>query len=152
MTNVPKTNVGLRNRELLLQAPASARVFRWSLVLGHLLVIGIWSLVFSFPGCDRKTSLDLVLYTSVDEPIARPIVDAFEQQTHIHVRLVTDTEATKSVGLAERLRAEKDHPQADVWWGNEPFYTIALADEGLLQAYDSPSSGDVDPMYKDPQH
>ncbi|RDJ93096.1 hypothetical protein B4Q13_24285, partial [Lacticaseibacillus rhamnosus] len=51
--------------------------------------------------------------------------------------------------LAERLRAEKSNPQCDVWWGNEPFHTINLADEGLLQPYESPSAGDIAGMYKD---
>src|SRR3954469_20597625 len=89
-------------------------------------------------GCDRSAAQqEVVLYTSVDEPIASPIVRDFENQTGIRVRLVTDTEASKSVGLAERLRAEKDHPQADVWWSNEIFLTINLADEGLLESCDT---------------
>lgn len=101
-------------------------------------------------GCER--SQEVVLYTSVDQPYAAPIVAEFEKQTGIKVRLVTDTEASKSVGLAERLRAEKANPQCDVWWGNEPFHTIALAEEGLLQAYESSSASGVDPMYRDPQN
>ena len=95
---------------------------------------------FLFPflaGCDRSNTAELVLYSSIDEPVASPIIRDFEKQTGIHVRLVTDTEASKSVGLAERLRAEKDHPQADVWWSNELFLTIALADEGLLGVSDT---------------
>ena len=87
-----------------------------------------------FAGCDRSDSQrKVVLYTSVDQPYAAAIVREFEKQTGISVVLVTDAEATKSVGLAERLRAEKANPQADVFWGNEPFHTINLADEGLLQ-------------------
>jgi iron(III) transport system substrate-binding protein len=101
--------------------------------------------------CQRNRQ-QITLYTSVDEPIARPIIDDFTKQTGIHVTLVTDTEASKSVGLAERLRAEKDHPQADVWWGNEPFHTINLADEGVLAPYDSPSAKEIAPQFKDPQH
>ena len=66
--------------------------------------------------------------------------------------LVTDAEASKSVGLAERLRAEKDHPQADVWWSNECFLTINLAGEGILAAYDSPAVADIPSGYKDPNH
>src|SRR4051812_44910338 len=103
-------------------------------------------------GCDSKPQAEVVLYTSVDQPYAEPIVRDFEKQTGIKVRLVTDTEASKSVGLAERLRAEKGNPQADVWWGNEPFYTINLAEEGLLQPYESASAKDVTPIYLDPQH
>jgi iron(III) transport system substrate-binding protein len=138
----------MTNKCLNDQAPMTAGP-RWSLVLAHLLVIAIWLL--GFVGCDRGSAPDLVLYTSVDQPYAEPIVRQFEKDTGIKVRLVTDTEASKSVGLAERLRAEKSNPQCDVWWGNEPFHTINLAEEGLLQAYESPSATDVTPMYVDPQ-
>lgn len=103
-------------------------------------------------GCNRSDQQQVVLYASVDEPIARPLIDEFTKQTGIRVRLVTDTEASKSVGLAERLRAEKDHPQADIWWGNEPFHTINLAEEGLLVPYESPSAKDIAEQFKDQQH
>src|SRR5688572_25968904 len=101
-------------------------------------------LLIVFAGCNREPSAtdpgaggEVVLYTSVDEPFARPIVAEFEQRTGIKVLLKTDTEATKSVGLAARLEAEKDNPQADVWWGNEVFHTINLAERGVLAAYAS---------------
>jgi len=101
-------------------------------------------------GCDSKTSPQVVLYTSVDQPVADVIVKKFERETGMRVVLVTDTEATKSVGLAERLRAERDNVQADVWWGNEPFHTINLADEGLLQPYATPGAEGVNATFKDP--
>ncbi len=109
-------------------------------------------------GCKRDThglpagSDTVVLYTSVDEPYVRPLVEQFQKQTGIKVTLVTDAEASKSVGLAEKLRAEKDHPQADVWWSNECFLTINLAGEGILAPYDSPSAADIPLAYKDPEH
>lgn len=94
----------------------------------------------------------VVLYTSVDEPYVRPLIEEFEKQTGIDVTLVTDAEASKSVGLSEKLRAEKDHPQADVWWSNECFLTANLADEGVLAPYDSPSAADIPIQFKDPEH
>jgi iron(III) transport system substrate-binding protein len=104
-------------------------------------------------GCRRSSSVkEVVLYTSIDEPVARPILDAFTQQTGIKVVLKTDTEASKTAGLVETLRAEKANPQADVFWNNEPFHTINLAEEGVLAAYESPSAKDVLAPYKDPQH
>jgi iron(III) transport system substrate-binding protein len=103
-------------------------------------------------GCDKAPQQEVALYTSVDEPYARPIVQAFEKETGIKVRLVTDTEATKSVGLAERLRAEKSNPHADVWWGNEPLHTINLAEEGVLASYASPSAQGIPEKFRDPQH
>ena len=105
-------------------------------------------------GCRRnpKTAADgpIVLYTSVDEPYARPLVEEFEKSSGLTVTLVTDSEAAKSVGLAEKLRAEKDQPRADVWWSNECFLTIALANEGLLAQYESPAASDIPATYKDP--
>jgi iron(III) transport system substrate-binding protein len=101
-------------------------------------------------GRSENSRQQIVLYTSIDEPIARPIIERFETQTGIDVVLVTDTEANKSVGLAERLRAERDRPRADVWWGNEPFHTVNLADEGLFAAYASPAAADVPAMFRDP--
>ncbi len=109
-------------------------------------------LLLSLVGCDNDAASGgdtLVLYTSVDEPYARPIVDKFTQQTGIKVRLVTDTEATKSVGLAERLRIEKDRPVADVWWGNEPFHTVRLARENAFAAYEPSTAADTLPLYRD---
>ena len=94
----------------------------------------------------------IVIYTSVDRQISRRILDDFSKQTGIQIDMQTDTEATKSVGLAERLEAEKDNPQCDVWWGNEPFHTINLANRGLLASYDSPSAKDIPARYKDPQN
>lgn len=111
-----------------------------------------FSFLLLLAGCNRSHQQSIVLYTSVDEPIARPLINEFTKQTGIAVTLVTDTEASKSVGLAERLRAEKDHPQADVWWGNEPFHTINLAEEGLLSPYNSPNSKEIADQFKDPQH
>ena len=104
--------------------------------------------------CDRATTPahEVVLYTSIDQPYAVSIVKAFEESSGIKVVLVTDAEATKSVGLAERVRAEKDNPRCDVFWGNEPFHTINLANEGLLTAYDSPSAEDVPEQFKDKEH
>lgn len=103
--------------------------------------------------CERSvsTARELVLYTSVDQPIAAPIIAEFEKQSGIDVLIVTDAEATKSVGLAERLRAEKANPQADVFWGNEIFHTINLAEEGIFTPYESPSAADIPAIFKDPQ-
>lgn len=102
--------------------------------------------------CEKSISREIVLYTSVDEPIARPIIAEFEKQTGIRVLLVTDAEAMKTVGLAERLRAEKDRPQCNVWWGNEIFHTINLAEEGIFTPYQSSVSNDIPEMFRDAQH
>lgn len=111
--------------------------------------------------CDRSpsntsspsnTTKEVVLYTSIDEPVARPILDAFTRQTGIKVLIKTDAEASKTAGLVETIRAEKANPQCDVFWNNEPFHTINLAEEGLLAPYESPTANDVAAQFKDPAH
>jgi len=83
-------------------------------------------------GPERK---EVVLYCSVDQGVAEPIVAAFEQQTGIRVLARYDTEASKTVGLIQSLRAEAVAPAADVFWSSEVFHTIQLAREGLLAPY-----------------
>ena len=100
-------------------------------------------------GGGSAAAAEVTLYTSVDQPVAEPIVRAFEQRTGVRVRLVTDTEATKSAGLAARLLAEKANPQADVFWGNEVFHTINLARNGALAPYASPAAETIPDRYKD---
>lgn len=87
---------------------------------------------------------EVVLYSSVDDHILQEVVKAFEGSSGIKVRIVGDTEATKTTGLVQRLLAERDHPRADVWWSNEPYGTIRLAREGLLEAYTSPAENDFE--------
>lgn len=94
----------------------------------------------------------VTLYTPVDEPVARPIVEAFTARTQIKVNLRTDAEATKTVGLAAKLEAEKSNPQADVWWSNEAFHSINLAAAGVLASYESPAARDIPDLFKDKQH
>jgi iron(III) transport system substrate-binding protein len=113
--------------------------------------LSIALLAFFAVSCDRS-SKEVVLYTSVDEPVARPIVDEFTKRTGVKVVLKTDTEASKTSGLVSLLRAEKANPQADVFWNNEIFHTINLAEEGVLAAYESPSAKDLPGQFKDSGH
>jgi iron(III) transport system substrate-binding protein len=103
-------------------------------------------------GCKTRPGGEIVtVYCAVDEPYASAVFSDFEKQTGIHVAPLYDIESSKSVGLAGKLEAERDHPRADVWWGSEAFLTTRLADEGILDRYDSPSAADIAPEFKDPQ-
>jgi iron(III) transport system substrate-binding protein len=96
---------------------------------------------------DRPT---VVLYVSADEYVARQVIDAFEAQTGIRVKFVGDTEAKKTTGLIERLRAERNNPQADVFWSSEIFQTVELADDGILAAHRSDATAAWPEAYSDP--
>lgn len=75
----------------------------------------------------------VVIYTSQDQVYAEPILKDFEKETGIKVRAVYDSEAVKTVGLANRLLAEKSHPQCDVFWSNEELRTRQLAARGIFR-------------------
>ncbi len=99
----------------------------------------IWILLFSSFSCrDRRARPEVVLYCSVDQEIAEPVIAVFEKQAGIKVLARYDTEASKTVGLVQRIRAEGASPTADVFWSGEVFHTIRLAHEGLLIPYYSP--------------
>ena len=108
-------------------------------------------LLFSGLSCkDRPARQEVVLYCSVDQTVAEPIIAAFEKQAGIKVRARYDTEASKTVGLVQRIRAEAGAPTADVFWSGEVFHTIRLAREGLLTPYRSESTRDWPSGLADP--
>lgn len=108
-------------------------------------------LVMMLSSCGTKGK-EVVIYTSVDQIFAEDILKEFEEETGIKVKPVFDVEATKTVGLANRVIAEKDKPQADVFWSGEFIMTIVLANEGVLTPYISPSASDIPAIYKDPDN
>lgn len=100
--------------------------------------------------CGRgNEAQSIVVYSSVDEVFARPIAEGFQRETGIEVRLVPDTEETKSTGLVNRLIAEKGRPQADVFWSGDPVRAALLKAKGIAAAYRSPSAAELPPQFSD---
>jgi iron(III) transport system substrate-binding protein len=87
------------------------------------LVLLVWLSV----GCQREPQPTVVVYAAQDQVYAEPILNQFSKETGIQVRAVFDSEAVKTVGIANRLLAERQHPQCDVFWGNEELRTRQLA-------------------------
>jgi len=92
----------------------------------------------------------VVVYVSEDQVFSEPILKDFERETGIKVRAVYDTEEAKSTGSMNRLIAEKNNPQADVYWVNEPIRAEVLKQKGIATAYFSPQAKDLPPVFKDP--
>jgi len=80
-----------------------------------------------------RTEAEVVIYAAQDQVYAEPILREFEKETGIKVKAVYDSEAVKTVGLANRLLAERDHPQCDVFWGNEEMRTRQLAAQNVFR-------------------
>lgn len=100
-------------------------------------------------GCAKEGQKEVVVYTSVDQVFSEPILKDFEKKTGIKVKAVYDVEASKTTGLVNRLLAEKDRPQCDVFWNNEIVRTILLKRKGLLTPYNSPSAVDIPTQFRD---
>jgi iron(III) transport system substrate-binding protein len=66
------------------------------------------------------------------------------------VDVVYDTEETKSTGLANRILAEANRPQADVFWSNEPVRTLVLKSRNVLAPYRSPNAAGIPAALIDP--
>jgi iron(III) transport system substrate-binding protein len=96
----------------------------------------------------KSTKREVVVYTSVDQPFAEPIFREFEKRSGIQVRAVFDTEETKSTGVLNRLVAEAQRPQADVFWSGDPVRPFLLAKRGLLDPYVSPAAATVPAQFK----
>jgi iron(III) transport system substrate-binding protein len=92
---------------------------------------------------------EVVVYTSVDDVFARPVAERFQRETGVTVRLVPDTEETKSAGLLNRLIAEKARPQADVFWSGDPVRAAILKAKGVSAPYRSPAAAGLPPQFSD---
>ncbi len=102
-------------------------------------------------GCSKNESNQrkVVIYTSVDQNFSEPLLKGFEEETGIKVLAKYDVEAAKTTGLVNKLIAEKDSPQADVFWNGEFAQTILLKEKGVLEAFDSKSTESIPEEYKD---
>mgnify|MGYP001237962396 CR=1 FL=1 len=86
----------------------------------------------------------------LDAMMAR--AERFEKETGIRVEAIYDTEASKTVGLAERLRAEKARPRCDVHWSNEPLRSVRLANEGIYRSLPEGFAPGIAAKWRDPQN
>jgi len=101
--------------------------------------------------CGKKSAGEVTIYVSEDQVFAEPVLKDFERETGIRVKAVFDTEESKSTGAMNRLIAEKDNPQADVYWANEPIRAEVLKQRGISTPYVSPLAQDIPAKFKDPE-
>ena len=76
----------------------------------------------------------VVMYCGVDENWCRAMTTEYQKQTGVSIQMTR-----MSAGeIYARLRAEKENPQADIWWGGTGDPHLQAADEGLTDEYKSP--------------
>jgi iron(III) transport system substrate-binding protein len=105
-------------------------------------------------GCGTKpgaTSKSVVIYVSEDQVFSEPILKDFEKETGVQVKAVFDTEEAKSTGVMNRLLAEKNNPQADVYWANEPVRADVLRQQGISEPFRPANARQIPEQFKDAQ-
>lgn len=116
-----------------------------ALIAALVAVFGIWRVA------SRTGAETVVVYVSHDQVFSEPILRDFQRDTGVAVKAVYDTEETKSTGVMNRLMAERNNPQADVYWANEPIRAELLRQQGLTSPYQSPSAEGIAEQFKDAQ-
>ena len=98
-------------------------------------VAGIVTVILVQGWKSGRTNKDdhVVVYCAQDQVYAQPVFREFEKRTGLKVRAVYDSEAVKTVGLANRLLAERTHPQCDVFWGNEEMRMRQLTAQNVFR-------------------
>ncbi len=115
--------------------------------------ISLWALSVT-AGCTGEQatpSKSVVAYVSEDQVFSEPLLKDFESSTGIKVNAVFDTEEAKSTGVMNRLLAERNNPQADVYWANEPIRAEILKQQGITASYVSPQAEGISSVFKDPE-
>jgi iron(III) transport system substrate-binding protein len=103
----------------------------WSFLVALCILL---SLVMGLAGCGpRQEGTELNVLCTTEEEWCQGMKQEFEEQFGITVNYVR---MSSGESLA-RLRAEKDNPRFDIWWGGPIDSFVAAKGEGLLEAYDS---------------
>ncbi|KPV55507.1 iron ABC transporter substrate-binding protein, partial [Paenibacillus sp. A3] len=93
-----------------------------------------------------KSKGKLTVYVGFQEDHAVEAMKQFTKDTGIQADMVRMSGGE----ILAKIRAEKDNPQADIWYGGPADTFVAAMNEGLLAPYKSPAAEKVDAKYKDP--
>jgi iron(III) transport system substrate-binding protein len=92
---------------------------------------------------------EVVVYSTVDQVFSEPILKDFEAETGIKVKAIYDTEETKSTGVMNRLIAEKNNPQCDVFWSGDPLRNNVLKSKGITSPYKSDATKQIPDYFRE---
>lgn len=109
------------------------------------------SMILGLAACGgAQESTELNVLCTPQEEWCQGMKAEFEEQFGITVNYVR---MSSGESLA-RIRAEKDNPQFDIWWGGPIDSFVAAKQEDLLEAYDSPNYGNLrdQAKFKDPDN
>lgn len=87
----------------------------------------------------------LTIYVGFQEDHAMEAMKQFTADTGIEVDMIRMSGGE----ILAKIRAEKDNPQADIWYGGPADTFVAAMDENLLSPYKSKEAEKIDDRFKD---
>lgn len=97
-------------------------------------------------GAETKSGLEdkLVIYSTHPEDLLKVVADGFTEATGVKVDFIN-----LKGELADRVRAEKKNPQADIMYGGPSSLYIEMAKEGIFEKTGTTWGPELNPLYKD---
>lgn len=96
---------------------------------------------------ENKLEEKVVIYS----PHGKDILSKFEQQFEEKYQIDVEWLDMGSQEILDRIRSEKNNPQADVWWGAPSVNFDQAKDEGLLKPYEPSYAGSLAEGFHDPE-
>ncbi len=112
------------------------------LVIAMLLVVLV-SVGFAQGGSEKQT---LTVYAGLLEEHAALVTSEFEKATGIETNFVRMSGGE----ILARIKAEKENPNASIWYGGGSLTFIEADNLGLLEHYKSPTAEVIPSQFKDP--
>jgi iron(III) transport system substrate-binding protein len=111
-------------------------------------VIFVSALLFSCSGGGNGSQRKLLIYTPHGQDLLRDVIARYKSQhTGVDVQFLD----MGSREILERVRAERNRPQADLWWGAAHTTFQTASEENLLAAYRPTWAGSVPVASHNPQ-
>ena len=101
----------------------------------------VMAAIMLVPSGHARSADELVVYSGRKENAIKPVVEAFQKQTGIAVRLKTGPTS----GLANEIIQEKTRPLGDVFIATEVGVMEILSKKDVLEPYFSPAGRDLGP-------
>ncbi|MGQ0286283.1 ABC transporter substrate-binding protein [Pasteurellaceae bacterium 22721_9_1] len=86
----------------------------------------------------------LTVYCSMQNATCEKIVQRFAEKYNVDAQFVRNSTGT----ILGKIKAEKENPQADLWYGGTLEPHFQAAGEGLLEKYRSPKQKEIMPRFK----
>ena len=89
----------------------------------------------------------LVIYSTHGEDMLEVVAAGFTEKTGVEVEFIN-----LKGELADRVRAEKDSPQADIMYGGASSLYITMSEEGIFESINPSWSSSLNPDFKDAEN